>query len=57
MLNEEVLYFNLNRKFICVVKVYILEAYNLEKTDSFSDSDPYLIVSMGKSKFNERDNY
>ena len=41
----------------CVVRVYILDAFNVSSRDNGSDSDPYLIVSCGNKSYNERDNY
>jgi Ca2+-dependent lipid-binding protein len=41
----------------CIVRVYMLNGINMVSKDSGSDSDPYLIVKLGKKKFNERENY
>lgn len=41
----------------CIVRVYVLNAANLVSRDSGSDSDPYLIMRIGKKKYNERENY
>jgi len=41
----------------CIVRVYMLDGINMVSRDSGSDSDPYLIVKLGKKAFNERENY
>ncbi|TNV72912.1 hypothetical protein FGO68_gene3417 [Halteria grandinella] len=41
----------------CIVRVYIIDAFNLSSRDNGSDSDPYLVVSMGNKVYNERDRY
>ena len=41
----------------CIVRVYIVEAFGLPSKDAGGDSDPYLIVKLGKKKINDRDNY
>lgn len=41
----------------CVVRVYIISAYNLACRDIGSESDPYLKLHLGKKKFNTRDRY
>jgi len=41
----------------CIVRCYVLNAANLVSRDSGSDSDPYLIMRLGKKKYNERENY
>ena len=41
----------------CIVRVYIIDAFNLSSRDNGSDSDPYLVVSMGGKVYNERDRY
>jgi len=35
----------------CVVRLYLLDGINFASRDIGSDSDPYMIVSCGKSKF------
>mmetsp|Transcript_269 Transcript_269/g.246 ORF Transcript_269/g.246 Transcript_269/m.246 type:complete len:154 (+) Transcript_269:1201-1662(+) len=40
-----------------VVRVYILEAEGLASKDEDSNSDPYLIVSLGNKKYNEKSLY
>ncbi len=41
----------------CVVRLYMVTAYDLASRDNGSFSDPYLIISCGKKVYNERDNY
>jgi len=41
----------------CVVRVYIIDAFNLSSRDNGGDSDPYLIVKLGNKTFNDRSNY
>lgn len=41
----------------CIVRVYMIEGYDLASRDIGSDSDPYLVISVGDQVFNERDNY
>eukprot|EP00358_Blepharisma_japonicum_P000350 CAMPEP_0202954358 /NCGR_PEP_ID=MMETSP1395-20130829/50744_1 /ASSEMBLY_ACC=CAM_ASM_000871 /TAXON_ID=5961 /ORGANISM="Blepharisma japonicum, Strain Stock R1072" /LENGTH=564 /DNA_ID=CAMNT_0049669833 /DNA_START=548 /DNA_END=2243 /DNA_ORIENTATION=- len=39
------------------VRVYIIDAFDLEQKDRFSASDPYLRVSLGKEEYNLKDEY
>jgi len=39
------------------VSLYVIEGFNFAKRDLFSESDPYLKITCGKTTFNERDNY
>jgi Ca2+-dependent lipid-binding protein len=41
----------------CVVRVYMINAYDLSSRDNGSFSDPYLKISLGKKVYNERENY
>ena len=41
----------------CIVRVYMIGAFNLSSRDNGSESDPYLIISCGNRIYNERDNY
>ena len=34
----------------CIVRVYIIEAFGLPPKDTGSDSDPYLVLKLGKKK-------
>ncbi|EDV23443.1 uncharacterized protein TRIADDRAFT_27805, partial [Trichoplax adhaerens] len=40
-----------------LVRIYIIKANNLHPTDINGKADPYLIVSLGKTKINDRENY
>lgn len=40
----------------CIVRVYIIDAYDLEQKDLDSPSDPYLVLKLGNKKINDRDN-
>ena len=41
----------------CIVRIYVIDAFNLSSRDNGSDSDPYLIVSCGNRTYNEREFY
>ena len=41
----------------CVVRVYVLNAFNLSSRDNGSDSDPYIVITVGNRVYNERKNY
>jgi C2 domain len=41
----------------CLVRVYIIDAFNLSSRDVGDDSDPYLIVQLGNKVYNEREHY
>jgi hypothetical protein len=41
----------------CIVRVYVLNAYDLASRDNGSFSDPYLILSCGNKTYNERSKY
>ena len=41
----------------CLVRVYIISAYDLSSRDNGSPSDPYLYITLGNKTYNERDNY
>lgn len=41
----------------CIVRVYIIDALDLEQMDVNSASDPYIIVKLGGQKISDRDNY
>jgi hypothetical protein len=41
----------------CIVRVYIIDAFNLSSRDNGGESDPYLIVSLGNKTYNERKDY
>ena len=41
----------------CIVRVYMLSAFDLASRDNGGVSDPYLKLTIGKKCYNERDNY
>ena len=41
----------------CVVRVYILDAFDLAQRDANSLSDPYLLVKLGKKTYGDPKNY
>ena len=41
----------------CIVRVYMIKGESLSSRDAGSESDPYLILAIGDTVFNERDNY
>jgi Ca2+-dependent lipid-binding protein len=41
----------------CIVRIYMINAYDLASRDNGSFSDPYLKVSLGKKTYDERDKY
>lgn len=41
----------------CIVRVYMISAYDLASRDVGGFSDPYLKLQVGDESFNERDNY
>lgn len=41
----------------CIVRLYVIDAFNLSSRDSGSPSDPYLFLSLGKKTYNEREFY
>lgn len=41
----------------CVIRVYIIQAFDLEQKDVNSASDPYLIIKIGNKVINQRDKY
>jgi hypothetical protein len=41
----------------CIVRLYVLSAYDLSSRDNGSDSDPYLNIVLGPKVYNERANY
>jgi len=42
---------------VCQINCYLLKGFSIASRDIGSPSDPYCIVSCGKIKYNERDNY
>lgn len=41
----------------CVVRVYAIEGFDFASRDIGGESDPYLILSVGKNKHNDRKNF
>mmetsp|Transcript_30294 Transcript_30294/g.46318 ORF Transcript_30294/g.46318 Transcript_30294/m.46318 type:complete len:166 (+) Transcript_30294:3661-4158(+) len=41
----------------CIVRVYMISAYDLSSRDNGSASDPYLYLTCNNKTYNERDNY
>ena len=41
----------------CVVRLHVMNAFNLSQRDFSSASDPYLLLSCGSTVYNERKNY
>ncbi|CAB4005702.1 otoferlin-like isoform X4 [Paramuricea clavata] len=40
-----------------LVRVYVVKAYNLHPADPLGKADPYPVVTLGKQKVKDRDNY
>jgi hypothetical protein len=55
--SEEILKKLLLSQLKCVVRLHILNAFNLSQRDFSSSSDPYLLLSCGNTVYNERKNY
>lgn len=41
----------------CIVRLYVISAYDLSSRDNGSDSDPYLNLILGNKVYNEREIY
>ncbi|XP_048584840.1 myoferlin isoform X2 [Nematostella vectensis] len=41
----------------CIIRVYVIRALDLQPQDSNGLADPYLVVSLGKTRIKDRDNY
>lgn len=41
----------------CIIRVYMIEAFNLSSRDNGSPSDPYLILKCNNKTYDERSNY
>ncbi len=55
--SEDMLKKNLMGETKCIVRLYMVSGYDLASRDNGSFSDPYLKISCGKKRFNERENY
>ena len=55
--SDEIIKRNLISEKRCMIKVYMISAFNLSSRDNGSDSDPYLILECNGKTYNERDNY
>lgn len=47
----------LNSQEKCIVRLYVLDAFNLSSRDNGSPSDPYLYITCNDTIINERDEY
>lgn len=47
----------LNTQEKSIIRLYIIDAFNLSSRDNGSPSDPYLSLKCNETSFNERDNY
>lgn len=54
---EDILQNQLANPTQCVIRLYILEAFDLASRDIGSDSDPFLIVKCGNFLYNGKDKY
>lgn len=52
--SDEILRRLLMAQIKCVVRIYVIDAFNLSSRDSGGASDPYLILSLGGRSYNER---
>lgn len=55
--SDEILQKLLLKSAECVVRVYMINAYDLASRDIGGFSDPYIKISCGDQEFDERDNY
>jgi hypothetical protein len=53
----EILKKKLLTKTRCIVRCYVISAFNLAKKDLGSDSDPYIKISIGNKVYDDRANY
>ena len=55
--SDVILHNLLLKKAECIVRVYMINAYDLASRDVGGASDPYVLISCGDEQFSERDNY
>ena len=55
--SDEILQKLLLKSSECIVRVYMINAYDLASRDIGGFSDPYIKISCGDQEFDERDNY
>lgn len=55
--SDETLNRMLMSKTKCIVRLYVVSAYDLASRDNGSFSDPYLKITCGKKTYNERNKY
>ena len=55
--SDETLKRMLMSKTKCIVRLYMINGFDLASRDNGSPSDPYLYITCGKKIYNERSNY
>jgi Ca2+-dependent lipid-binding protein len=55
--SDEILKRSLLAQTKCIVRLYVVSAYDLSSRDNGSPSDPYLYITCNNKVYNERDNY
>lgn len=55
--SDETLKRMLMSKTKCIVRLYMINGFDLASRDNGSASDPYLYITCGKKIYNERSNY
>jgi len=55
--SDEILQKLLLKSSECIVRIYMVDAYDLASRDIGGMSDPYVKISCGDQEFNERENY
>jgi hypothetical protein len=55
--SDEILKRSLLSETRCMIRAYMVSAYNLSSRDNGSDSDPYLAITCNGKTFSDRDNY
>jgi Ca2+-dependent lipid-binding protein len=41
----------------CIIRLYMISAYDLASRDNGGESDPYLVIKLGDKAYNDRANY